>query len=736
MSGRREKILEACLEEVLGNRTPPDLTARILGAWEAQRGLPEAPPVQQGGAEPPAPKELVVPPPQVIRDPEWVSPASKSSTSSRSSSRTPDANPWISVALVGLVLLAGTTLGLVGLNYSAPGASRDVAGAGDKKLATSESVADKAASGRAGTARNGMASTRRERASRANGSSAESPLAAGGTNSNNPRRNSADASASPGGSELPFPRVVAGNSPTVPVADGAVLTLINRSIEQEWRTAKIESAERATEAEWCRRAYLRILGRIPTVEELQRFEDDRTTDLGVRQAALVDRLLGDEYADEYAAYWASYWVNTLLGRGNLDANLAARRAGLAEYFQEALRSNRALDQVATELIAATGSDQRTESDYNSAVNFLASFANSNGLAAAGQVSRVFLGARLQCAECHEHPTGAWTQDHLWQMASFFRQMKVEKLGNQGGVRLANVDFRGEGKDPSEAVSYYELRNGQLKAAFPVFLDGQAGSRSGLMAEADRRRELATFVRQSPQFAQTTVNRLWAHFLGFGFTHPVDDAGSHNPPSHPELLEHLGADFAGQGFDVKRLIRWIVLSEPFGLSSKSGAGNLADAPESGSRPMFARYYARPMQAEELSKSLQMLAEARGSAGTGTADQARVAWLQQLGRALPTEDDARGIRQPIAPSLIMTQRDLAARATAGQAGSLIAKVAENRSMSVDAKIEHLFQAALARKPAAAELKSARKLLEQSPSDLAQGLSDVWWVLLNSSEFALDH
>jgi len=225
-------------------------------------------------------------------------------------------------------------------------------------------------------------------------------------------------------------------------------------------------------------------------------------------------------------------------------------------------------------------------------------------------------------------------------------------------------------------------------------------------------------------------------LGFGFTQPVDDLGPHNQPSHPEILERVATDFASQGYDLKRLTRWIVLSEAFGLSSKEMSGSLVDAPEAGRRPLFARYYSRPMQPEELSKSLQMLVDARGKPGGVGAEQARL--LQQFGRALPSDDtDALpGSRSRIPQALIDVQRDLTSHTFGGGEGGLIRKVAENKAMSIDEKIDHLFQAALARKPSSQELQASRRLVADSPADVTRGLQDIWWVLLNSNEFILDH
>lgn len=154
------------------------------------------------------------------------------------------------------------------------------------------------------------------------------------------------------------------------------------------------------------------------------------------------------------------------------------------------------------------------------------------------------------------------------------------------IELVDEDFAGEGGDPNEAELYYDLRNGLKKVAYPVFVDGTEISKSGYLpgATADgkaygvnRRRELAQLIKASPMMPKAIVNRIWSHFLGYGFTKPVDDLGEHNAPSHPELLDGLAAELREQSFNLKELVRWITLSKPYSLSSRSTKGNVRDDP---------------------------------------------------------------------------------------------------------------------------------------------------------------
>lgn len=513
---------------------------------------------------------------------------------------------------------------------------------------------------------------------------------------------------------------------------------MNGQLEKSWREAGVRPAERATDAEWCRRVFLRLLGRIPTVEEVQAFAADEAT--GKRER-LVEQLLANDsrYAAEFAAHWADIWTTVLVGRKADGKPNEASREQLAAYLRGEIAAQRPFDALAFELIAATGSNRPGADDYNGAVNFLLAHAGDKATQATSRVSRVFLGRNLQCGQCHVDPEGSESlvQQQFWQLNSFFRQMQVERLGGEGGARLVNRDFRGEGRDASDAAVYYELGNGELRAAFPVFIDGLESPHSGLVSEVDRRRELARQVARSAEFRRSVVNRMWAHFLGFGIVNPVDDLSPHNPASHPELLERLAVQFAAHGHDLRAVSRWIVLSDGFGLSSKGGPGEVADTPEVGNRPLFSRYYARPMQVEQLYESLKLLADARRN-GADPRELGRREFLGRVSRRLgddPREDD-QAIIQSVPGSLIKADDELPRRVFGGDQGSLIEKVARNEKMSADQKIEHLFQAALARRPSGQELQAARELLKLSPNDQAIGLRDLWWALLNSNEFLLDH
>jgi hypothetical protein len=529
--------------------------------------------------------------------------------------------------------------------------------------------------------------------------------------------------------------------------------LINQHIRAGWADHGLVPSAEASDGEWCRRVYLDLIGRVPTVTELRAYTSDRKRD---RRQRLVDRLLGTEYRDEYVRYWTGVWTNLLIGRtGGTERRSLADREGMRQYVRESLEYNKPYDQMARELITATGSCRPGDKDFNGAANFLADKMEENGVQATAKTSQIFLGMAVQCTQCHNHPFNEYQQNQFWELNAFFRQTRVERLRDDEGRRrdfvgrVVDRDFRGEGGDPKKADLYYELRNGKLKVAYPVFVDGTSLSAKyaeqgedfgdrGYLADVDRRQELAKLVFESREFERAMVNRLWGRFLGYGFTKPVDDIGPHNPPSHPELLDQLGQAFRASGFDLKQLMRWITLSEPYGLSSRMTKRNEADDPALGARPMFSHFYLRQMEAEQLYESLLVATAADEVVADERRDEVRERWLNQLSTAFGTDDgeETTTFNGTIPQALMLMNGAMVRRATGNRPGSMLARVAASADLDSGEKIRHLYLAALARRPTREELAISDELLAARDGNVGAALQDIWWALLNCNEFILVH
>jgi hypothetical protein len=488
-----DPLLDSCLSELLGDQSPPDLTVRILAAWEASQAVP---PGRAREAATAAGKAAANGHSHVALE----GPAGPSSRASVF---------WQAVLSVAVVLLLGVGLGVLALKWTA----------------RSRGTIDPQGTARAPAPPNASADP-----------DAGPPAAprVPDTQLVHPRRSPVDL-------ELPFPSTpsaaptgveITGAQWPDPLPDAQIVSEIESLIRAGWQTAGLQASPPASDDAWCRRVYVRLLGRIPTVDELQRFAADTSRD---KRATLVDTLIhGSAYADEFASHWASNWTNVLIGRtGGTRAQDAASREGLFVYLRDAIREDRSFRDVTEELIAASGGSRVGDKNFNGATNFLLAHSSENQSTATGVISRVFLGQRFQCAQCHDHPSNsALTQRTFWELNAFLRQSVAVR--DQGSVMLVDRDM------PEEAV-FFEQLDGVKRAVLPVLPDGTRVPPSGKVEEVQRRQILASWVSASADMPRAIVDRTWAHFFGYGLTNPVDDAGPNNPPSHPQLREQLASN---------------------------------------------------------------------------------------------------------------------------------------------------------------------------------------------------
>ncbi len=536
--------------------------------------------------------------------------------------------------------------------------------------------------------------------------------------------------------------------------------IINEAMRKSWADHHLVPSPVASDGDWCRRIYLDVIGRIPRLDELQRFLGDKSSS---RRANLADRLLSEEYAVDYARNWAGIWTNLLIGRPGRkrdDERLPTDRDGMEHYLRRSFEKNKHYRQMVYELVAAKGANKPGEEipggdSYHEAVNFLIGKMDDNGVQATAKTAQIFLGLSVQCTQCHNHPFNEWKQNSFWELNAFFRQTKVNKtMGAKRVVEsatLTNQDFRGEGGDMESAELYYELRNGIMKVAYPVFVDGKEISRSGAIATSDRRTQLAKMIVNSDYLPKAIVNRMWSHFFTYGFTKPVDDMGPHNPPSHPELLDQLAAEFSkhryeDDGYDLKQLIRWIVLSEPYALSSRFNKQNRGDDPTLGEKPQFSHFYIRQMTAEQLYESMLTATGLDKGEAENERGKNKTTWLEQFVITFGTDDggQASTFNGSIPQVLMMFNGEMMRRATGmgekgmekGEKGTtFLDSVVNNPRLTPEQRINYLYLAGLSRMPNSAE-KSELARDVATRRDSIDKYQDLWWAILNSNEFILNH
>ena len=716
-----DPLIDALLEEIIGGQSPPDLASQILS--QLHDSLPATPQTPVNDLDSiPTPKSTIV--------------------ARRRARRRSFAVP-VSMALS----VTAITLALVAIVLNSPDSSTNNQGVANNQTQTVENP-----------------STPHIQQSNGNSTDPETPqqetpnnlqiTTADDPNSNRPIGPADVNTQADGIDSLPpihqrwqHPLALANTNTVVPAETDIILRRIRRELEKKWNENGISPSEVAVDLEWARRVYLRLIGRVPTTDELERFnrtskQPNPSNQADARQQ-LVDTLLyGDIYRTEFTQHWSTFWTNTLIGRqGGLGGD-NANRGGLQQYLRESFAANKPYDEMVFELISAKGAAEAESEQFNGAVNFLlASLTKNDTTLATSRISSIFLGQKLQCAQCHHHPTSDIAQDHFWELDAFLSGIQATKVNGQ--TILTDVDSGGVKTADGRVGVFFERPNGVAQMVFPSFL-GHPPSQLNTTSDSSTgdqtilREQLAQLTSESPLLARTLVNRLWSHFLGYGFTPSVDDMGPHLAVSHPQLLLILSEQTESSNYDLKSLMKWIVLSDPFARSSKYSTSNDIDSPELGDQPLFSRYYSRQLEPEEVYQSLLVLSGKKRSATTiGQQQLAQRTWLGQFTKRMETDDgdETNSFDGDVHQSLVLMNGDLMKQATSITSTSVLGKIIKS-PMPINNKIDHLFLASVARYPSANEKKLILALFAKPDISPEQIFQDIWWALLNSNEFILDH
>jgi hypothetical protein len=513
---------------------------------------------------------------------------------------------------------------------------------------------------------------------------------------------------------------------------GARLDYIDSMLKASWEENNIKPSKRAGDEEFLRRAYLDVLGRTPNISEATAFlrasdkvkGKGKDREDGDKRTKLVEYLLNDP---DYPKNFATQWKVNLLGRKMQQREVDAK--ALTDWLRRQFGENRPWNEMARDIITATGSNKE-----NGAVNFTLAHMADGAVNLTSITTRVFLGQQIQCTQCHDHPSNDWKQADFWGINAFFKGLKRQEVrtANAAGVEMA--DHYELSDVPTEAYSKYERRDARLGIVFPTFLDGRKISQG---KDVNRREALGNFITEpsNDSFAKAYVNRMWGHFFGRGFVQPVDDFGTHNPASHPELLDKLAQQFKDSGYDSKALIRWIMNSEAYQLTSASTKDNEKD------ETLFSHINLKPMTPEQLFDSLIVATAAHKAGGGEDQSRRRDQWLGQFVIAFANDDgeESLSFQGTIPQALMMMNGELMDRAVGGRSGSFLADLLERGRLQAKGSVEgyvvnNIYLAALSRYPTSRELSIARAFLTNNPDTICV-MEDMFWALLNSNEFVLN-
>lgn len=507
-----------------------------------------------------------------------------------------------------------------------------------------------------------------------------------------------------------------------PIALAALVGQVNEQLSSHWDQQGIARAQPASDTEFLRRVYLDLTGRIPVPYEVYDFLD---ADPATRRAKLVDQLLASR---DHATHLATVWRKLLLPDG-VDVNTYGGTNKFDQWLADRFEKNLPYDQLVSQLLLAEG----RVSDSGPILFYAALKLNPEELAA--KTARTFLGLRMECAQCHDHPFDeSISQEDFWGFAAHFAQISrpMGKIEMTSSVLRVRDNDRGEVMMPdTEDV---------VPPKFPYQVSFQAGGLEDAQAEAkSRRRRLVEWLttKQNERFARATVNRVWQHLFGLGLVEPADDMRADNMPTCPEALETLSYDFAANNYDLRRLLRALVLSDAYQLSSR------ASSDEPSQSLMFARMNIKSFTADQLYDCIQVATEPTSAGGENAANgalvrfgnTARQAFIEQF-RAPPGQrtDYHAGIPQ----ALTLMHGQLVHGATDLSTSGLLKGINAPFYSGDDERIETLFLSTLSRFPDEFEMEKmlAHVKAASDEQQRTRAFGDILWALLNSAEFTFIH
>ncbi len=505
---------------------------------------------------------------------------------------------------------------------------------------------------------------------------------------------------------------------------------IDRLIAAAWEANGVTPAPVADDAEFIRRAHLDICGRIPPASAVRDFLDDESAD---KRRRLVDRLLGTA---TYIVHSTNLWRAAMIPEADADQQIRFFLPGFEAWLRSRIAENRNYAQIVEEVLTfpfeSAQMQQFQQPDKPTPAAFYrAKEAKPEKLAAA--TSRIFLGIRLECAQCHDHFFDKWKQDEFWSYAAFFASLRGEQMRPEGDAEQAAAGETESAERRTASLAPVVMIPGTERTVAAKFLDG---SDPRWEADVDARQVLADWVT-SPEnvyFARAAVNRIWASHFGVGLVDPVDDFSVSNPPSHPEVLDLLAREFAAHDFDIKFVIRVIAATRAYGLTSRQ-------TDESQQTPrMFARMAVKGLTPEQIFDSI---AQATGYQQPFNPeeplnfnnDQRRQEFIETFANSSdpPTERPS-----TILQALSLMNGEFVADATDLSESRTLAAVAEAPFLDTPQRVEALFLATLNRPPTDGESAQFSRYVSAggTSDDPDAALGDVFWALLNSSEFLMNH
>jgi hypothetical protein len=497
--------------------------------------------------------------------------------------------------------------------------------------------------------------------------------------------------------------------PASPAKDAPSLTArIDAVLAARWAEAKVRPAPVADDGEFFRRVSLDLIGKIPTAAEARDFLDDPGQG---KRLALVERLLD---SPAYTTRATEIWRRLLLPEADTEDVARAFSGSFETWLRKMVIEDAGYDRIVREILTAKLNVQNANAVVGqqlvpSPAAYYAAKENKPENLAAG-VSRVFLGVRLECAQCHNHPFASWKREQFWSLAAFFADLPPQ--ANDDGVVVR--------RDPMAPPRREIAIPGTKKVVKATHLDGSAPA---WRPRADTREILAEWVTapNNPYLARAVVNRVWARFFGLGLVEPVDDLDGAAGSELSGLLDELADQFRAHGYNLKFLIRVLTATRAYNLSSVAN-------PTESSTLTFASMPVRGLSPVQLFDSLT-----RSTGSESPEAQGRFLELFASRDERPVEAET-----TIIQALTIMNGSYIDAATNPETSQVLGAIVKAPFLDTPGRIETLYLATLTRRPRPDERELLVRFVERrkTDEDRVKALADIFWAILNGPEFHLNH
>lgn len=518
---------------------------------------------------------------------------------------------------------------------------------------------------------------------------------------------------------------------------------VDKLMEKHLAQSKVPLAAATTDVEFVRRVYLDLVGKTPTPDQVRAFCLARDKE---KRSKLIDSLLNSR---DFAANWAHYWRDVIRFHATNPNQNQVRYADLEQWLTDQFAANRPWDEIAHAMITAAG---RTDEANPTALHFAH---EAQAVELAGEVSRVFLGVQIQCAQCHDHPNDSWKRQQFHEFAAFFAGERIRRASAPAQGQPAVFELLVQGK-PRYTMPDLKDPQKQIPVA-PKFFLGKAGPLPQGLTAQERREAAASYVtgQDNPWFAKAFVNRVWYVLMGEGFYNPVDDIGPERTAKAPEVLEALASQWQQGGYDIRWLFRTILNTRSYQREIRSTYS------ESGKVPFASNAPSRLRSDQILDSLIQALnlptdgpaGGPPGKANTKAAAKGKNAPLAKdlknavgKGQALRRAGGARmlfgnlfgvdpstpyeDILGTIPQALFLMNSPQVNNAIRANPNTVLGQILASTPDNLQA-LKLLYLRVLSREPTRKEVQVCGKYLDQV-GDRREAFEDILWSLINSTEF----